>query len=102
MNLDFTWVARTRGYGTRDVVKCIFYAVARRWYRGRLVIFSAASCHEKDTGSFISRDLLTPSRERERDGDTQSNKERGRERGAFFHFISYIKRTCVGVSHLVS
>lgn len=81
----------TRGYG----IYTVLYAVARRRYRGRLVIFSAASCHEKDTGSFIGRDLLTPSLSRERDGDrdseteTRSKRERERE-GAFFHFISYI------------
>lgn len=47
-----------------------------------MVIFSVASCHEKDTGSFIGRDLLTPRRERQRERET--------ERGAFSHFISYI------------
>lgn len=49
------------------------------------MIFSAASCHEKDTGSFIGRDLLTPSREREMETETQSKRER---EGHFsFHFL---------------
>lgn len=91
MNLDYLGCADSR-------IHTVLYAVARRRDRGRLVIFSAASYHEKDTGRFIGRDLPTPflslclslSRERE-----------GRE-GYFIHFISYIKRICVGVSHLVS
>lgn len=76
---------RIRGYGTYTVL----YAVARRRYRGRLVIFSAASCHEKDTGSFIGRDLLTPSFSRERDGDRDLEGERGEgpEGNFSFHFL---------------
>lgn len=68
---------RIRGYG----IYTVLYAVARRRYRDRLVIFSAASCHEKDTGSFIGRDLLTPERERE--------MERERQRGGHF-LISFL------------
>lgn len=65
------------------------------------MIFSAASCHEKDTGRFIGRDLPTPSLSLSRGRET---RERWRERergGAFFHFVSYI-HVYVGVSHLVS
>lgn len=53
------------------------------------MIFSAASCHEKDTESFIGRDLLTPSLARERERERPRVRMRERE-GAFFHFISYI------------
>lgn len=55
------------------------------------MIFSAASCHEKDTGSFIGRGLLTPSlaRERKRDRERERPRVRERERGGGF-FISFL------------
>lgn len=51
----------------------------------------AASCHEKDTGSFIGRDLLTPRRERQRERDRDRDQEyckREREGGiSSFRFL---------------
>lgn len=36
----------------------------------------AASCHEKDTGRFIGRDLPTPSLCREREMETETQRRR--------------------------
>lgn len=104
MNLDYLGRADSRIRYTYSSTRVVFFtcictpvAVARRRDRGRLVIFSAASCHEKDTGRFIGRDLLTPSLEREREMETETETQsivREKERGGIFSFRFLHTRIC--------